>query len=138
MGLILSVTTMSGVFLNIPFGIIEDRLNMKRVLQVVLLFYSGIALLYPHTDGILPLLALSVGRGIASSFLWLTSWAYIFSYTDKAVKGKETGFSDMNDLASALSHVVGGFISILSFFLPFYVLSLTSFAAFAVVFVRLK
>ena len=138
-GIILSVTTMSGVFLNIPFGIIEDRLNMKRVLQVVLLFYSGIALLYPHADGFLPLLLLSVGRGIASSFLWLTSWAYIFSYTDKAVKGKETGFfSDMSDLASALSPVVGGFLSIISFFLPFYVLSLTSFAAFAVVSVRLK
>lgn len=138
-GLILSVTTMSGVFLNIPFGIIEDRINMKRVLQVVLLFYSGVALLYPQADGFLPLLLLSVGRGIASSFLWLTSWAYIFSYTDKAVKGKETGFfSDMNDLASALSPIVGGFISILSFFLPFYVLSLTSLAAFAIVSVRLK
>jgi predicted MFS family arabinose efflux permease len=72
-GLILSVTTMSGVLLNIPFGIIEERLNMKRVLQVVLLVYSGIALLYPHADSFLLLLALRVGRGIASSFLWLTS-----------------------------------------------------------------
>ena len=138
-GLILSVTTMAGIFLNIPFGLIEDRLNMKRVLQVVLLFYSGLALLYPQANGFLPLLLLSIGRGLASSFLWLTSWAYIFTYTDKAVKGKETGFfSDMNDLASALSPIVGGLVSILSFFLPFYVLSLTSFTAFAVVSVRLK
>ncbi len=106
-GLILSVTTMAGIFLNIPFGLIEDRLNMKRVLQVVLLFYSGLALLYPQANSFIPLLLLSVGRGLASSFLWLTSWAYIFSYTDKAVKGKETGFfSDMNDLASALSPIV--------------------------------
>ncbi|MDG6908594.1 MAG: MFS transporter, partial [Nitrososphaerota archaeon] len=138
-GLILSITTMAGIFLNIPFGLIEDRMNMKRVLQVVLLFYAGLALLYPQAHGFLPLLLLSVGRGLASSFLWLTSWAFIFTYTDKAVKGKETGFfSDMNDLASALSPMVGGLVSILSFFLPFYILSLTSFSAFIVVSVRLK
>jgi len=138
-GLILSMTTMAGIFLNIPFGIIEDRMNMKRVLQVVLLFYAGLALLYPQANSFIPLLVLSIGRGLASSFLWLTSWAYIFTYTDKEVKGKETGFfSDMNDLASALSPIVGGFVSILSFFLPFYALSLTSFIAFAVVSILVK
>jgi MFS family permease len=138
-GLILSITTMAGIFLNIPFGIIVDRMNMKKVLQVVLLFYSGLALLYPQANSFIPLLVLSIGRGLASSFLWLTSWAYIFTYTDKRAKGKETAFfSDMNDLASALSPIVGGFISILSFFLPFYVLSLTSFLAFAVVSILVK
>jgi ABC-type phosphate/phosphonate transport system permease subunit len=30
-GLILSLTTMMGIFLSIPFGIIEDRMNVKRV-----------------------------------------------------------------------------------------------------------
>jgi MFS family permease len=138
-GLVLSITTMAGVFLNIPFGLIEDRMNMKRVLQVVLLFYALLALLYPQANSFLPLLALSIGRGIASSFLWLTSWAYVFSYTDRAIKGKETGFfSDMNDLASAVSPIVGGAISIVSFFLPFYVLSATSFAACVVITVFLK
>jgi len=105
-GLVLSITTMAGIFLNIPFGIIEDRMNMKRVLQVVLLFYSALALLYPQANGFLPLLTLSVSRGIASSFLWLTSRAYIFTYTEMSVKGKETCFfSDMNDLASAVSPI---------------------------------
>jgi MFS family permease len=138
-GLVLSITTMAGIFLNIPFSILENNMNMKRVLQVVLLFYSALALLYPQANGFLPLLFLSVGRGVASSFLWLTSWAYIFTYTERVVKGEETGFfSDMNDLASALSPIVGGAVSILSFFLPFYVLSLTSFVAFAVVSIRLK
>lgn len=138
-GFVLSITTMAGIVLNIPLGIIENRMNMKRVLQVVLLLYSGLALLYPQTNGLLPLLVLSVGRGIASSFLWLTSWAYVFTYTDKADKGKETGFfSDMNDLASALSPIAGGAVSILSFFLPFYVLSFTSFVAFVLISIRLK
>jgi MFS family permease len=137
-GLILSITTMAGIFLNIPFGIIESRLNMKRVLQVVLLFYSGLALLYPQATSFLPLLALSIGRGLASSFLWLTSWAYIFTYTDKAFRGKETGFfSDMNDFASSVSPIVGGLLSILSFLFPFYVLSITSFIAFVVVSISL-
>ena len=86
------MTTMAGVFFSIPFGIILDRMNMKRVLQIVLLSYSGLALLYPQANGWLPLLALSIARGLASSFLWLKSWAYIFTYADKAVKGKETGF----------------------------------------------
>jgi DHA1 family multidrug resistance protein-like MFS transporter len=138
-GLILSITTMAGIFLNIPFGIIENKVNMKRVLQVVLLFYSGLAVLYPQASAFLPLLALSVGRGLASSFLWLTSWAYIFSYADKPVRGKETGFfSDMNDLASSISPIVGGALSVISFFFPFYVLSVTSFIAFLVVSFRLK
>jgi MFS transporter, DHA1 family, multidrug resistance protein len=130
---------MAGVFLNIPFGIIEDRMNMKRVLQVVLLCYAVFALLYPEAHNITSLLALSIARGVASSFLWLTSWAYIFSYTEKAVKGKETGFfSDMNDLASAVSPIVGGLASIMSFFLPFYILSGTSLLAFTVVTTFLK
>ena len=114
-GLVLSITTMAGIFLNIPFSILENKMNMKRVLQVVLLFYSILALLYPQANGLLLLLLLSIARGIASSFLWLTSWAYVFTYTDKAVKGKETGFfSDMNDLASAVSPIVGGVVSIVS------------------------
>jgi DHA1 family multidrug resistance protein-like MFS transporter len=138
-GLVLSVTTMAGVFLNIPFGIIEDRMNMKRVLQLVLLFYAALALLYPQANSVTSLLALSVGRGVASSFLWLTSWAYIFSFTEKASKGKETGFfSDMNDLASAVSPIVGGLVSVVSFFFPFYILSGASFAAFVVVTIFLK
>jgi MFS family permease len=138
-GLILSLTTMMGIFLNIPFGIIENRMNVKRVLQIVLLIYSALALLYPVADTFLSLLLVSVTRGVASSFLWLTSWAYVFAYAEKSVKGKEVGFfSDMNDFASALSPVVGGLISILSFFLPFYMLSLTSLTAFIVVSLYLK
>jgi MFS family permease len=138
-GVILSITTMAGVLLNIPFGIIEDRVNMKRVLQVVLLFYSALALLYPQAGNVPSLLLLSVSRGVASSFLWLTSWAYVFSYADRAAKGKETGFfSDMNDLASAVSPIIGGFVSTLSFFLPFYVLSATSIASFMTVTLFLK
>jgi MFS family permease len=138
-GLILSLTTMMGIFLNIPFGIIENRMNVKRVLQIVLLIYSALALLYPVADTFLSLLLVSVTRGVASSFLWLTSWAYVFAYAEKSVKGKEVGFfSGMNDFASALSPVVGGLISVLSFFLPFYVLSLTSLTAFVVVSLYLK
>jgi MFS family permease len=138
-GLILSLTTMMGIFLNIPFGIIEDKMNVKRVLQIVLLIYSALALLYPVADTFLSLLLVSVTRGVASSFLWLTSWAYVFAYAEKSVKGKEVGFfSGMNDFASALSPVVGGLISVLSFFLPFYVLSLTSLTAFVVVSLYLK
>lgn len=138
-GLILSLTTMMGVFLNIPFGIIENRMNVKRVLQIVLVIYSALALLYPVADTFLSLLLVSVTRGVASSFLWLTSWAYVFAYAKKSVKGKEVGFfSDMNDFASALSPIVGGLISVLSFFLPFYMLSLTSLTAFIVVSLYLK
>jgi len=138
-GLILSITTMAGVALNIPFGILEDRLNMKRVLQAVLLVYAVLAVLYPQANALLPLVLLSVARGIASSFLWLTSWAYVLSYADAKVTGKEVGFfSDMNDLASSLSPLVGGLVSLVAFVLPFYVLCGTSLAAFAVVSVFLK
>jgi MFS family permease len=138
-GLIFSLTTMMGIFLNIPFGIIEDKINMKRVLQIVLLCYSALALLYPLASSFLPLLLLSIARGVASSFLWLTSWAYVFAYTDREVKGKEVGFfSGMNDFASALSPVIGGFVSTFSFFLPFYAVSVTSFAAFVVISLFLK
>jgi len=138
-GIILSLTTMMGIFLNIPVGLAESRINMKRVLQVVLLVYSVLAILYTLANSFLPLLLVSITRGIASSFLWLTSWAYIFSYAEKKAKGKETGFfSDMNDLASAIFPVLGGFATIISFFLPFYLLSLTCFIAFLLVTLFLK
>ena len=138
-GIILSLTTMMGIFLNIPVGLLENRINMKRVLQVVLLIYTTLAVLYTLADTFVSLLLVSITRGIASSFLWLTSWAYIFSYAEKKIKGKETGFfSDMNDLASAIFPVLGGFVSLLSFFLPFYLLGLTCFTSFVVVSVFLK
>jgi predicted MFS family arabinose efflux permease len=44
----------------------------------------------------------------------------------------------MNDLASSISPIVGGILSVISFFFPFYVLSVTSFIAFLVVSFRLK
>jgi MFS family permease len=132
-GVVLSLTTMAGIVLNIPFGMLESRLNLRRVLQVTLLAYAGLALLYPFATTFPTLVLLSIARGIASSFLWLTSWAYVLSYAEKEVRGKETGFfSDMNDLASATSPILGGFVALVSFFLPFYLLSLTSLVAFAV------
>lgn len=138
-GLIFSLTTMMGVFLNIPFGIIEGRMNMKRVLQTALLCYSALALLYTVANSFLPLLLVSIGRGVASSFLWLTSWAYVFTFADREVKGKEVGFfSSMNDFASASSPIIGGFVSTLSFLFPFYAVSLTSFGAFIVISLFLK
>jgi DHA1 family multidrug resistance protein-like MFS transporter len=132
-GLVLSLTTMAGIFLNIPFGMVIDRLNMKRVLQLTLLAYAGLAVLYPFANTVPALLLLSIARGVASSFLWLTSWAYVLSFAEKQVKGRETGFfSDMNDLASTLSPVLGGVLALLSFFLPFYLLGLASLLAFVV------
>ncbi|MHB8603982.1 MAG: MFS transporter [Thermoplasmatota archaeon] len=138
-GLVLSLTTMAGILLNIPFGILEDRLNMKRVLQSTLLVYAALAALYPLAHTLTSLVLLSVARGIASSFLWLTSWGYVLSYAEKGVRGEETGFfSDMNDLASAVAPVLGGFAALISIFLPFYLLSLTSLVAFAVATVALQ
>ena len=133
-GVVLSLTTMMGIFLNFPLGILEGRLKIKRVLQAMLLIYVAIALLYPTAGSLVPLLALSIVRGVASSFLWLTSWSYIFYYTRRKEKGKETGFfSSMNDLASALSPLLGGFAVALSFFAPFYILAATSLAAFLII-----
>ncbi|MHB8586099.1 MAG: MFS transporter [Thermoplasmatota archaeon] len=132
-GVVLSLTTMAGIALNIPFGMVEDRLNMKRVLQVTLLAYSALALLYPLANTLALLLILSVARGIASSFLWLTSWAYVLSYAEKPVRGEETAFfSDMNDFASAVAPILGGFVALVSIFLPFYILAFTSLLACAV------
>jgi MFS family permease len=133
-GIILSITTLFGVLLNIPFMVIVDRINMKRVLQVVLLAYAVFALLYPMANGFAFLMLISIGRGVASSFLWLTSWAYIFGFASQRVRGKETGFfSSMNDFASGIAPLVGGFATLISFIFPFYVLAFTSFLAFLVV-----
>lgn len=133
-GVILSLTTMMGVFLNIPFGILESRLNVKRVLQITLLAYSLIAILYSFAYNFDTLLSVSIFRGIASSFLWLTSWAYVFHYSSHKARGKETGFfSDMNDLASAVAPILGGFSVLLIFVLPFYLLSIASFISFLIV-----
>ncbi len=133
-GVILSTTTLFGVFLNIPFMIIESRINMKRVLQVVLLAYVGFALLYPMANSVVLLVLVSIGRGIASSFLWLTSWSYVFNFANNRVRGKESGFfSSMNDFASGVAPLIGGFATLVAFLFPFYILAATSFTAFIVV-----
>jgi MFS family permease len=133
-GVILSITTLFGVFLNIPFMVVIDRFNMKRVLQLVLLAYVGFALLYPIANNTLSLVLVSIGRGIASSFLWLTSWSYVFNFANKKVRGKESGFfSSMNDFASGVAPLIGGFTTLVAFLFPFYILAMTSFVAFIVV-----
>lgn len=133
-GMILSITTLFGILLDIPFMVIADRLNMKRILQITLLAYALFALFYPLANNIAYLLIISVGRGVASSFLWLASWAYIFDYANRKERGKETGFfSSMNDLASGIAPVIGGFATLIAFFFPFYVLASTSILAFLVV-----
>jgi MFS family permease len=133
-GLILSITTLFGVFLNIPFMLIEDRLNMKRVLQAVLLAYAGFALLYPFANSTVSLVLISIVRGIASSFLWLTSWSYVFDFANRGVRGKESGFfSSMNDFASGVAPLIGGFATLVAFLFPFYILAATSFTAFVIV-----
>lgn len=133
-GVILSITTLFGIFLNIPFMVIEDRLNMKRVLQVVLLAYAGFALLYPFANSTTSLIFISIARGVASSFLWLTSWSYIFDFANKNVRGKESGFfSSMNDFASGVAPLIGGFATLLAFLFPFYILASTSFVAFIII-----
>ncbi len=138
-GIILSLTTLMGVFLNLPFGIIESKLNIKRVLQITLLAYAVIAILYSVSNSFVALLSISIFRGIASSFLWLTSWAYVFNYSSRKIRGKETGFfSDMNDMASAIAPILGGFSVLLFFVLPFYLLSVTSFISFILVSVFIK
>lgn len=133
-GVILSLTTMMGIFLNLPFGVFGSRLKIKRILQVSLVVYAIIAVLYPMAGSILPLIFISIVRGVSSSFLWLTSWSYVFYYTHRKDKGEETGFfSSMNDLASAVSPILGGAIVLLAFFGPFYVLSATSIAALVII-----
>ncbi len=133
-GVILSITTLFGVFLNIPFMVIESRINMKRVLQVVLLAYVAFALLYPMANNVVSLALVSIGRGIASSFLWLTSWSYIFDFANRKVRGKENGFfSSMNDFASGIAPLIGGFATLVAFFLPFYILAAASFMSFIVI-----
>ncbi len=133
-GVILSATTIFGIFLNIPFMVIESRINMKRVLQVVLLSYVGFALLYPMANSTVSLVLVSMGRGIASSFLWLTSWAYVFDFANRKARGEESGFfSSMNDFASGVAPLVGGFATLVAFLFPFYILAATSFTAFIIV-----
>lgn len=133
-GVILSITTFFGVLLNIPFMLIIDRLNMKRVLQIVLLAYVIFALLYPMANNTISLVLVSIARGIASSFLWLTSWAYVFAFASKKVRGKESGFfSSMNDFASGIAPLIGGFATLVAFLFPFYILAMASFVAFIII-----
>lgn len=133
-GVVLSMTTFFGIFLNIPFGIIEDRLDMKKVLQAVLAVYFVLALLYPAATSVSALFAISVLRGLASSLLWLTSWTYMFYYAQKKAKGRETAlFSGMNDLASAVSPLFGGLLSAAFFLMPFYFLGAASLISLAIV-----
>ncbi len=133
-GAVLSMTTFFGIFLNIPFGIIEDRLDMKKVLQAVLGVYFVLALLYPAATSVSALFAISVLRGLASSLLWLTSWTYMFYYAQKKEKGRETAlFSGMNDLASALSPLFGGLLSAAFFLMPFYFLGAASLISLGIV-----
>jgi DHA1 family multidrug resistance protein-like MFS transporter len=133
-GAILSITTLFGIFLNVPFGIIEDRLDMKKVLQAVLAAYFVLALLYPMAKDVPSLVAISVLRGLASSLLWLTSWTYMFYYAQKKAKGRETAlFSGMNDLASAVSPLLGGLLSAAFFLMPFYFLGAASLLSLAIV-----
>ena len=130
-GMILSIIGIVGIITSIPFGVITDKYNLKRIIQWTL--FAGVLspLFYLMAYDFNTLFLARVYFSVVNSMLWCVLWTYTFRIVDDEEKASEMSIPILfMHTGAALSPVIGGLIAIISFALPFYVLSGSFFGAF--------
>jgi len=133
-GIIVGVWGLVGILSDVPFGVIVDKISPKKLIQISLASYLIITIAYTFATDFWTLLAVRIAHALMGALMWVAVWAYIYSKVEKRCAAQEIGiFSEFYDVAATVAPLLGGLIVTLSFFAPFYILSIFCFAAFIVI-----
>jgi MFS family permease len=123
-GIIISIWGVIGLISDIPSGILCDKFSLKRILQFCLFFYIFITIGYALATNFWELLVVRIAHSAFGALMWVAIWAYLFKAIKKDHTGEEIGiFSMFYDFAATVAPIIGGIIATISFFMPFYILS---------------
>jgi len=123
-GLVIAVWGIVGLVLDIPFGVLCDKWNVKKIMQGCLFGYIFLTIGYTLATNTWQIFTIRLIHSIFGALLWVAIWTYLFRNMKRDHTGEEIGFfSVFYDFAATIAPLVGGVIATMSFFLPFYLLS---------------
>ncbi len=110
LGLIVSASTITGVFVKLPAGALSDVLGRKQMMLLGCLFFAGPPFLYPLVADAVQLLFLRFLHGFATAIFSPVASAYVAELFQKE-RGERLGwFASANDVGATLGPLLGGFV----------------------------
>ena len=134
-GFIVSVSTMTGMFLKPLFGILSDRWGRKIWLLVATLIFSGMPFLYQFITTDQELILVRLFHGISTAIFGPVSLAYVASLDSNNVGSRIAFFGISRLLASLIAPLIAGILlTFLDFEVVFMLIGFCSLVAMAPVF----
>lgn len=131
-GIIFSLLGFTRIFLDPAFGLLCDRVNPKKLLQLTLFSYIIIFFLYTIVDSFIGLIVVRVLHGVAAGLLWISGWTLV-RRKSKGVYAQEeiSAWITIQDIAYIIAPLIGGFIITSFTWKPaFYIASVISLISF--------
>jgi MFS family permease len=133
-GIIIGVFGLVGILTDVPFGVLVDKISPKKIIQISLAAYLLVTIAYTFATNFWELLLVRIAHSLIGALMWVAVWAYIYSKVGRRCAAQEIGlFAEFSDVAATAAPLLGGLVVMLSFFAPFYLLSLFCFIAFIVI-----
>ena len=110
-GLAVAASTITGIFLKIPSGILSDILGRRIILIVGALFFAFTPFFYPIVSSVILLIVIRLLHGNATAIFGPTVSATISDLADKKNRGIQLGFfSSIQGVGQTLGALLGGFL----------------------------
>lgn len=110
-GLAVAASTVSGIFLKMPAGILSDIVGRRTILIIGSLFFAFTPFFYPIVSSIIILVIVRLLHGSATAIFSPTISATISDLADKKNRGVQLGFfSSIQGIGQTLGALLGGFL----------------------------
>ncbi len=110
LGLIVAASTITGVFVKLPAGVLSDILGRKRMLVLGSLFFAGPPFLYLFIQSPVSLLLLRFLHGFATAIFSPVASAYVARLAEKGMGERLGWFASAGDIGGTIGPLVGGFV----------------------------
>lgn len=109
-GLAVAASTITGIFIKMPAGIISDILGRRTILIIGSLFFAFTPFFYPIVSSVIILIIIRLLHGNATAIFGPTVSATISDIADKQQRGVQLGFfSSIQGIGQTLGALLGGF-----------------------------
>ena len=78
-GILLSLTGIVGIFLSIPLGVLTDKFELKRILQIMFIGFVIMPILFTFSNSFLGLFFVIIITAIIGTLTWCAVWTYAFT-----------------------------------------------------------
>lgn len=127
-GIIFSLVGLVGIFSDPVVGLFCDRYNIKRMMQVALILYTGVFVFYVFSNSFELLFVTRLLHAFSLSLLWVGGWTLTRALTKGRYAQEEiSAWSTVQNLAYIIGPILGGLIiTLYSWQSVFYLASICS------------